>query len=104
MLQCMIDFIENMMGIYGQSHSEMIRKGSTYISICGWFCGRSNAEDDASNHPSAHFSNILSFLDYHSAHREEMYWVIFQILNVVYKYHHHVRNNEGEGQVNVDIS
>merc|ERR1712130_1059342 len=66
--------------------------GPTYISLCGWFCGRSDNEEI--DHPSTHFSNILSCLDYNSKHREEMYWIIYQLLNIVYKYHHAMKQNQ----------
>lgn len=93
MLHSMTNFIETIMGIC----SEQNGNASTYISLCGWFCGRS--EIDEFDHPSAHFSNILSCLDYHSKHREEMYWVIYQLLNVVYKYHHAMKQNDDDEDI-----
>ena len=42
--------------------------------------------------------NILSSLDYNKKNREELYWVIYQLLNIIYKYYNRER---GDGNDNI---
>jgi len=46
------------------------------------------------NNYSEHYSNILSTLDYNKKHREEIYWVIYQLLNVIYKYYNQTQKED----------
>ena len=40
--------------------------------------------------------NILSSLDYNKKNREEIYWVIYQLLDIIYKYYNHQKAINGD--------
>eukprot|EP01084_Bolivina_argentea_P024874 46310_1 len=81
-LQSLTNLIENIMGIYQVKEPQ-----NSYFSMCGWFCGKTSAVSDEDY--SRHYLNILSTLDYRKENREEIYWVIYQLLTVIYKYYNH---------------
>merc|ERR1712228_925331 len=63
-------------------------------SLCDWLCGKAKA--DTCTPYWEHFSNILSALDFNGRNREETYWLIYQLLTVVYKYSNHTQRSDME--------
>jgi len=80
-LQSLTNLIENIMGIQSQDNY----KQNSYFSLCGWFCGKSSMNEFEDY--SSHYLDILSSLDYNKKNREEIYWVIYQLLNIIYKFY-----------------
>eukprot|EP00483_Globobulimina_turgida_P013395 UN13419 len=89
LLQSLTDLIENIMGI---TSSVNVGDYGAYFSICGWFCGKSAVGGNINDY-SRHYLDILSALDYNAENGEEIYWVIYQLLNVIYKYYNHTQKS-----------